>query len=228
MFLLDLLFPKFCLGCGFLGSYICHNCKCKLIYLEKDLCIYCHKASLYGLTHPTCKRGEGVDGVISIFHYNNLLKSIIKSIKYRLATEVWNELCLTINPDKLNKIKIFQELAVSGYSLQPIPLHPNKFKKRGFNQAQIIADFFSKFLRVGLADNLIRIKDTQAQAQIAKNQARYFNMRGAFEAKNDTLIGSNIILVDDVMTTGSTLKEAARVLKTAGARKVYVLTLAKG
>ena len=96
MFLKDLLFPKFCLGCGFLGAYICTNCKKKLSYIKQDSCLYCGKPSLYGLTHPGCRREKGVDGFLSVFYYNNLLKSVIKSVKYRLATAVFEELCLVV------------------------------------------------------------------------------------------------------------------------------------
>ncbi len=228
MFLLDLFLPKFCLGCGFLGAYICLNCQQKLSYITRDSCLYCSRDSLYGLTHPGCKRENGIDGLISIFHYNNLLKAIIKSIKYRLATEVWKELCLIIDPGRINKLKVFGSVITEDFLLQPIPLHANKLKRRGFNQAKIIALFFNNFLKMKLTDSLVRVKDTAAQAQMKNNHERYKNMISAFAASGQNIKAKNIILVDDVLTTGSTLKEAARVLKIAGAKKVFVLTLAKG
>ena len=92
MFLLDLFFPAKCFGCGYLGVYICPSCEKLLHPLENQACIYCNKPSLYGLTHPACHRHEGVDGHISLFHYDNLLKKIIKGIKYSFVTAARNDL----------------------------------------------------------------------------------------------------------------------------------------
>lgn len=228
MFLADLLFPKFCLGCGFLGAYICSNCQKKLNPIQKDSCLYCGKASLYGLTHPACRRDHGIDGYLSIFYYNNLLKSIIKSIKYRLATAVWKELCLVVEPDLLIKIKDYKKFINGQFYLVPIPLHPKRFRIRGFNQAKIIAQFFNRFLHEPTGEFLLRIKDTPSQAQLQNNKDRYVNMQGAFAVLPNVVEDKDIVLVDDVVTTGSTLKEAARVLKREGARRVFALTLAKG
>ncbi|OGK24079.1 hypothetical protein A3C25_05200 [Candidatus Roizmanbacteria bacterium RIFCSPHIGHO2_02_FULL_38_11] len=228
MFLKDLLFPKFCLGCGFLGAYICSNCQKKLSYISKDVCLYCGKASLWGLTHPGCRRNHGVDGLVSIFYYNNLLKKVIKSIKYRLALDVWEELCLVIEPDKLNKIAAYKKLNFAKFFLQPIPLHTSRLRSRGFNQAKIIASFFSQLLQRPVTEYLLRKKSTFSQAQLKNNKDRYINMRGAFEVLTREVDDKNFILVDDVITTGSTLKEAAWTLKRAGASRVVALTLAKG
>lgn len=229
MFLQDLLFPKFCLGCGFLGAYICLNCQKMLSYIEKDICIYCGKASLQGFTHPGCRRNYGIDGFLSIFYYNNLMKAIIKNIKYRLAADVWKEFCLVVKPEELQKLKIFKNLFDGKFYLTPLPLHSNKLRARGFNQAKIIALFFNQFLEYRIGEYLIRKKDTLSQAQLKHNKDRYINMRGAFDVvSSNVVLDKNFILVDDVVTTGSTLKEAARVLKSAGARRIFALTLAKG
>ena len=228
MFLKDLLFPKFCLGCGFLGAYICLNCQKKLNYIKSDFCLYCGKSSLYGFTHPGCRRDFGLDGFMSIFYYNNLLKKIIKSIKYRLAVEVWWELCLVIGPDKLEKIGFYKKNTNRKFFLQPVPLHPGRLAARGFNQAKIISQFFNQFLQIPMGDILLRKKDTFSQAQLKNNQDRYKNIRGAFAISSPAVADKNFILIDDVVTTGSTLKEAARTLKRADAGRVYAITLAKG
>ena len=228
MFLKDFLFPKFCLGCGFLGAYICLNCQKKLSYIKKNLCLYCGKASLYGLTHPGCKRDFGIDGFLSIFYYNNLLKKIIKSIKYRLAVEVWRELCLVIETDKLEKISLYKKNISKKFFLQPIPLYPGRLATRGFNQAKIISQFFNQFLQFPISEYPLRKKDTFSQAQLKTNKDRYKNVQGAFEISSQDISDKNFILIDDVVTTGSTLKEAARTLKRSGAGRVFAITLAKG
>lgn len=230
MFLKDLLFPKFCLGCGTLGTYICPKCQRLLRYLNRDTCFYCKKASLYGLTHPICLKKFNVDGVVSIFYYNNLLKKIIKNVKYRLVTEAWKDLTRMIKPESIGRIAFYKKLSRDLF-LQPIPLFKTKIRERGFNQAFLIAKFFQTFLEFSISDFLVRVKETFPQAELKTKRDRYQNLRGAFKVRPEyrsALAGSNIILIDDVITTGSTAKEAGKTLKKTGANKVYVLAIAKG
>lgn len=227
MSLVDLLFPRVCLGCGYLGALLCLNCQKKLKYVEKPTCLYCQKSSYFGLTHPACQKRFGIDGLEAVFYYNDILKKIIKNIKYRLVTQALEELFLVIEPERLKNFFFYQELG-DHYFIQPVPLHPRRKTTRGFNQAEIIAAFFNKFLRATAGDFLIRIKETMPQAAITENKKRYLNIRGAFKATGEKIKGKNIILIDDVVTTGGTVKEAARILKLAGAKRVFVLALAKG
>lgn len=226
----ELFYPKFCLDCGMIGSYVCLNCRKKLVYIDKDRCHYCQKPSPYGLTHGRCQKKNGIDGFIAIFHYNNLLKKIVKNFKYRLVVSVWKELSLSIEPEKLLKINFYKKLTLEKkIFLQPIPLHPRKIKERGFNQAVIISKFFQQFLRLPIKDNLIRIRETKPQAQIQEIKKRRVNVKNAFKVRNREEIKDNaIILVDDLLTSGRTAEEATTVLKKAGAKTVFVLTLAKG
>jgi len=181
------------------------------------------------LTHPGCQRINGIDGFLSLFYYNNFLKKLIKDIKYRLATEVWQELCLVVKPEECDKFKQVKNLLGSDLLLAPVPLHPNKLRARGFNQAKIISLFFNRFLHLPQTEPLLRKKDTRPQAQLKKNLERYLNLRNAFTVLSGSdFSGKKFVLVDDVATTGSTLKEAARALKGAGAKKVYAFVLAKG
>lgn len=226
MSILDVIFPKFCLGCGFLGQYLCQNCQRKLKYLNKDACLYCGKNSYFGLTHPKCLKNNRLDGSLSLFYYNNFFKKLLKNIKYRLALDVWEELKKTITPDKIQKIEFFKKLNKE-FFIQPIPLHKNRLRERGFNQAQLIADYFNNYLKLPIIDALVRKKSTQPQAQTKGKQSRHRNLAGAFVIKN-LVKNKNIILIDDVITSGATIKEAARALKRAGAQLVFSLTLAKG
>ncbi|MCX7881036.1 MAG: phosphoribosyltransferase family protein [Patescibacteria group bacterium] len=227
MSLADLFLPKFCLGCGFLGCYICPKCEKKLIYIQKDSCLYCGQPSPFGLTHVLCFKKDCLDGLISVFYYNDFLKKIIKSFKYKRALVVWNEFKIIIKPERLNKISFYKKLATE-FFFQPIPLSLLREKKRGFNQAEVITDFLREFLDFPKAQFLLRKKEGFPQAQIKERKKRAFNIRGAFEVINKkTLINKKIILVDDVATTGATLKEAARVLKKTGANKVFAFTLAR-
>ena len=230
MFFTDLLFPKHCLGCGILGTYICPKCQRQLRYLDRGSCFYCKKASLYNLTHPNCLKNFNINGVTAIFYYNNFLKKIIKNIKYRLVIETWKDLTRTIEPEAVRQIGFYKRMS-KDFFLQPIPLSKRKIRERGFNQAFLITKFFQGFLDFPISDFLVRVKETLPQAELKTKKDRYNNLRGAFKIKptrHPAVAGSKIILVDDVITTGSTAREAAKMLKKAGAAKIYVLAIAKG
>ena len=225
-FIRDLLFPKHCLVCGYLGAYICGSCRNKLRYVSRDRCFNCGRESLYGLTHPGCRRPYDLDGVMALLYYNDTLRAVIKNIKYRLVRQAFDDLFKSIDPLKIEKINFFKKLD-SELFLCPIPLHVSRDRARGFNQAAIIADWMNNFLELEKSDLLIRKKKTATQAQLRDRRRRYQNLRGAFAAKTPTA-GMRIILVDDVVTSGSTIREAARMLKRQGAARVYALSLAKG
>jgi len=227
MFLKDILFPKICIGCSYLGSYICTNCQRNLKYIEKDVCFICKKPSPFGLIHFSCKKRYYPEGIMSIFYYNNFLKKIIKSVKYQLANEVFDELFQVINPEKIGKISFFADFKHAVF--QPVPLHQSKEKQRGFNQAKILVSFFQRFLTFPETNYLIRKKETKPQAEIKDKKKRYLNIKGAFSINPKLKIEKEktLIVVDDVVTTGLTVFEAVKTLKEAGVEKVFVLTLAK-
>lgn len=224
----DILFPKFCLGCNLPGVYFCHYCVKKLNLVNKDICFACQKPSYCGLTHLNCLKKFPVDGIISFFLYDNFFKKIIKNIKYRGAYEIWFEFIKAVPTSIFKKINFYKTLS-EALILQPLPLHQKKLKERGFNQAILLTNFFNQFLNLSVGNFLERKKETLSQAQMKTKRERYFNIRGSFKALNkEKTVGKNFIVIDDVVTTGNTLKEAAKVLKKAGAKKVYALVLARG
>jgi competence protein ComFC len=102
-------------------------------------------------------------------------------------------------------------------------------KSRGFNQAKLICQYFNKYLRLPVFDSMEKIKETGSQAEIKDKKQRSLNQKGVFDiTKKKEVINNNFIIVDDVVTTGATVREICRLLKRCGAKKVYVLTLAKG
>lgn len=112
----------------------------------------------------------------------------------------------------------------------PTPLHHERLEERGFNQAELLADAVAKTLGIPLVSNaLLRVKSTPAQAKMRDRKERAENLFGAFAIAphNTTLRGKNIVLVDDVFTTGATIGEAVKTLKSAGARKIIALTVAR-
>ncbi|MCF6288720.1 MAG: ComF family protein [Proteobacteria bacterium] len=128
--------------------------------------------------------------------------------------------------------KLFAELLsndlnkiAKDFVLMPVPLHKSRLRKRGFNQAYEIAKELARYCHRELDTSLIRIKNTQMQAQL-KFKERITNVRDAFEVRQPLSV-KKVILVDDVMTTGNTLKECAKTLKKAGVEDVTVLVFAR-
>lgn len=225
--ILDMVFPKLCFHCRALGGYLCESCKEKLAIFSQDVCPYCEKESPYGLTHGTCRRFYGVDGLKSVFVYNGVFQSIIKAIKFRrvrggMATLInaipemfWQEL--------LGTSTIFYTNAI----VVPVPLHKKRQLDRGFNQAEDFGAACGIVLQKDLVSLLARTRYTQAQSQLSTAAERYLNINKAFEIKSRQKLPEKVIIVDDVWTTGATIREMTYVLKYAGVERVYGVTLAR-
>jgi ComF family protein len=228
VFFKEIFFPTSCLLCGKLGPFLCLACQKELILYEKNICFYCKKQSLFGLTHPPCKRKNGIDGSIFIYRYNNSMKKIIKKIKYRLVKNAFINL-LKISSDHIYKklkpiLKLYNNMIII-----PIPLHKTRLNIRGFNQTEIITGFLTKYFRLKETRCLVKQKNTKTQATLKSKKDRLFNIKGAFlVSANANIINRNCILIDDVVTSGSTVKEACIKLKQKGANKVFIFALAKG
>ncbi|MFN3784934.1 MAG: ComF family protein [Spirosomataceae bacterium] len=111
--------------------------------------------------------------------------------------------------------------------LLPVPMHPKKLRKRGYNQAEIFANGLTKSLQIETITNiLVKTRETVSQTKENK-QERFENIKGSFEIKDEkAIVGKNIGIVDDVLTTGATLEEIAQMLKKAGVAKVFIITIA--
>ncbi len=223
MSLWDVLFPRRCFGCGGLGSYICPSCVGRLIPLTHQRCAYCTRPSPHGFTHPGCLRKNGVDGMVSLYRYNRTMKAVIGNIKYRLVTGALNDLRYLMEKTGGRE---FLFLARLGLSIQPVPLFSERLKARGFNQSEAISRILSPFVNGPVISVVERIRATDPQAQLPGSR-RFRNVTGAFRVKGP-LRGKRVLLVDDVVTTGETVREIARKLKGAGAGEVYVFSVAKG
>jgi competence protein ComFC len=222
--LLDILFPRICVGCGKLGKYICSKCKKNIYELNIDTCPICERESFLGFRHKNCV-GD-LDGNYSLFYYKGITKKIITSIKYKLLYSVWNEFKDLISESKIQKLKILKN-HFGNCRTQVIPLHESRYKLRGFNQSTLLQSYISKKLDITAISFIKRIKKTEAQVKTFSKQNRRDNIFGAFTINKNIEPPQSIILIDDVYTTGSTCKEAARTLKLSGVQKVYSITIAK-
>lgn len=227
---LNLLFPKKCLNCNKSGIYFCSNCIQDI--KQSDLvCPFCERLSLGGVVHPVCKRRYGLNGLWSLGIYEDPLRKAIQKLKYKWITELAEILVnVTIEywaknpPMFLDRIKKDRG---ENWVIVPVPLHWSRKNWRGFNQAELIAKLFASKLGLKYEDALIRTKNTKPQ--VGKDAyLRKQNIKNAFSlATNYKLPTTNYLLIDDVWTTGSTLKECCYVLKRYGAKNVWALTFAR-
>ncbi len=235
-FILDTLFPVTCLSCGKEGvlaqnraegsgaGLICDVCQSTLMPLESQMCIVCKKPSPAGLTHPLCLSPRSADGLISFFNYHDeKVSKILINGKYSFLPNAYRILGRLL----AKKIQAHYEMLAVGCLLVPVPLHKWRLRWRGFNQSEILCQTLAHELNLPNANVLVRCKSTKVQKDLKKEQ-RLKNVEGSFQLSVSAKInGQNIILVDDFTTTGSTLQEAARVLKRNGAAKVICLTVAR-
>ena len=229
--LLDFLFPRKCLGCDQIGDhYFCSQCL-NLVSLEPErICPLCGQFSIGGLSHSGCVRPRGLDGLTSVFAYQGVMKKAIKKLKYKFISDLATDL-VELFLSFCGEDKVFSRLVrKKNLFFVPIPLHPARRRWRGFNQAELLGKMISDNLAVSfLPDLLIRIKKTQPQIGLSK-QSRKKNMGGAFAINKNAkrqIANAQLILFDDVWTSGATLMEATKVLKNAGSQKVWGLTLAR-
>jgi ComF family protein len=218
---LDLVFPKTCLECGSAGSYICAGCIAK-VKLAIQICPYCGRAAIDGITHVKCRKKYGLDGLISVWEYEGVIRKGVLSLKYKYSTEAGKELT-----NFFIRELMFGDNLISGSVLVPIPLYWHRENTRGFNQSNevgtaVAANRGWKFL----PDLLVRNKSTVPQASLSGDKRRQ-NLKGVFAINSEFIVPDTVILFDDVFTTGSTLKEAAKILKKAGVEKVWGLTIAR-
>ncbi len=222
MNLLDLLFPKKCVGCRVSASFFFFSCLAQLVKV-RDVCPVCAKPALFGQTHFNCQTKYSLDGLLSGFYYQGVLRKAIHRFKYKPYLEdlafIFAQLLLPLLQNQ-PKIKTFLTQAV----LTPVPLHWWRQHLRGYNQTWLLACHLGKGLGISVVDLLIRTKPTKPQASLSFT-SRLKNVANSFKVKTKPPL--KVLLVDDVWTTGATLKNCCRVLKKAGAYQVWAITLAR-
>ena len=234
IFLLDLFFPKFCLGCQKEGIYLCDDCRTLLDISEYNYCLCDTKPIRLPSMQLTgkCSRCQDkkLSGLFSALPYKEktLTRKLIYQFKYQPYLKDLAKTLASI---------LIEHFVISGKNtdeiwensvLIPVPLDKKKLKIRGYNQSEELAKELSNILQIPvISDVLIKIKSTKPQMELSKEQ-REKNLEGVFEIKNpEKFSGKKIFLVDDVYTTGSTMQECAKTLKENGIKTVWGIVIAR-
>lgn len=210
-FFLNILFPAHCLGCGKEQTLLCTSC-IHTITLKQ------HRLHNY----------QFLDNVLICTNYHNpLINKAIKAAKYKpYSNALMKSLSLLIIQFLNQSPEIITMMRENNFVLVPIPLSGKKYARRGFNQAEILACELSQHFKWRLNTMLLtKTKHTKSQTKLPY-KLRKINVKNTFSVLKAKL-PKNVILVDDVFTTGATLKEAAKTLKKAGVKKVWAIVLAK-
>ena len=223
LFFLDSLFPHRCSVCNKEGDALCRRCEALIRPLETQYCIGCGKPSFSGLTHSTCKTNQAADGLISAYPYREVSKLIIEG-KYNFISRIF-EIFGAHTADFLLSLGLkdnFKDFLVTA-----LPLSRSRLRWRGFNQSYITANALASKMQLPYKELLLRDKHKKSQKDLTREE-RKLNVANAFTLNPFSNIkGKNILLVDDVVTTGFTLHEAVKVLKRNGAGEVWCMTIAR-
>ena len=217
---LDFVFPIHCAGCGREGGVICGQCVDGLERLTTPYCRVCADPGVNGLCRWCGQSPPGFDSLRSPFRFEEPVRDAIHRLKYK-GERASAGLLAGLMAEYL------EGSPVPADALVPTPLHPRRFRSRGYNQSALLARELGKRITLPVREDLlIRVRNPRPQVETQSQQERRENVADNFACQTDAA-GLTVLLIDDVATTGSTLSECATALKAAGATRVHALTLAR-
>ncbi len=230
---LDLLYPRRCLGCGVSSpetfQYICWDCWSATTRVEAPFCDLCGDPVAGAVDHGficySCSAEKpAFDGARSAARYDGAAGEALRQLKYEKA--------LWLAPDMAELLHNCLEAEYPDRTfdlLVPVPLHRIRRRERGYNQSAVLAHELGRRLGCPVRPGMLkRIRPTATQTNLTAKE-RLSNVAGAFQyGKSGRLVDRQVLLVDDVMTTGATVNACAKSLKKGGAASVHVITAARG
>lgn len=214
------------MGKAFKTIVIIWECILEIIYPRENYCIVCGDDDCFGICE-VCKnsiktiKDSCQEEIISYGYYGGVLKNLILKFKYK-SNFTAGDILAEILEEYITKNINYKE-----YIITYIPLSKKSKKLRGFNQCEYIAKKISRDLSIDILEILVKDRETKEQKKLRKDE-RAENVKNAFKIKEGiTLKNYKIILIDDVTTTGATLKEGHNLLKKNGVKEIKLLTLAK-
>lgn len=221
--LFNAIFIPTCIFCKSTGSVFCLRCLAKCSVINEGFCVVCERRSLDGLTHLSCCNPSTPLQIFASYKYEGLVQQCIKKSKY--GPKYFASLKRLINSAVTYASKCGSDW--KDFVVVPIPLSKNRYRERGFNQAELIGlEICKQFgLKMDLA---ILNRQKETRVQFASNRVeRFKNMSQAFAADQKRVSGKKILLVDDICTSGATLLEASKCLHAANCDQIKCFTLAR-
>lgn len=221
----DILAPKKCYWCQKQWHFLCPQCESKILK-HNSVCYVCKKKTDRFTTHTACQKHLQLDQVILYAHYRDMhISQLIKQGKFYCKKDIWEELAhYYVTMLQQNLSKNFDE-----YILIPVPMYRWKKYLRGYNQSELLVKHISKQLWIMAEYNLIKkTKKTKQQSHLNKDE-REENLAGSFRINTHVLDRQKqktFILIDDVVSTGTTLNTLSWVLYEHGAQKIIACALA--
>lgn len=220
--LLDLIYPPTCGGCRRAGTRLCPHCASQVHWLDAGpFCWRCGQPAAEDGVCSSCHDAPpALSAIRSAAIFTGPLREAIHVFKYNGRTDLAEPLASLM-------VEFWQRNTLPADVVVPVPLHHQRQRERGFNQAALLAQVFVALTGLPLSvDGLERIRETAPQIGLNAQQRRH-NVYGAFRARPAALSGRRPLLIDDVCTTGATLEACAAALLSAGCQAVYALTLAR-
>ncbi|MFV1860071.1 MAG: double zinc ribbon domain-containing protein [Anaerolineales bacterium] len=217
---LDLLFPIQCTGCGEAGTIWCDECDASIARLTQPQCQQCGYPLENRKSCPSCASRRPTLQVRSYARYKGPVAQALLHLKYRP-----NRRLASVMGAWLEELRV--RYGWRAEVVVPVPLSKRRMQQRGFNQAALLAEAFGH--RAGLSvdpSRLKRVVDTRSQVGLNPYE-RWHNVRKAFKAESRSFEGADVLVVDDLFTTGATLSACATELRAAGAQSVAGLTVAR-
>lgn len=227
-FLLDLIFPQFCVTCGREGEVWCKICRVHIEYTSAPMCPVCFMR-MPGNIHASHRARTELTKLIAATRYD-AIRAPLAAYKYqfiRIASAPLSTLLIRTLTPILLRAEEESRFKRESCVIVPIPLHKRRKAWRGFNHAKLLGEAVSTYFNIPMFSVLTRTRYTTPQVEL-KGKEREENMRDAFSISKEAeaIKGKIIFLVDDIYTTGATMNEAAKVLRASGAREVWGIVLA--
>jgi competence protein ComFC len=210
------------------GNYVCEDCLDKAQRIVAPFCAKCSEpfsGAIEGeFTCANCaNRTLEFDAAVSAYRSRGVVRFVILQFKYNRQLHLRHSVAEWLQ-EAMNDARLRDR---DFDFIVPVPLHPARFRERGFNQAELLGKILAQRINVPLRRALERTRYTTTQTAFDRTE-RMENLRGAFRLRKKIGVrGLRVLLVDDILTTGSTLSECARVLREAGAPSVFAVTAAR-
>lgn len=219
------VFPPRCVMCGFEAKNgLCRACEVG-VWEEEQICPHCARTSHFGERHRSCK--GPLAGVVCLWSYEGGIRKVIFQAKYRFyyayLTQLWVWGRIRLYQEDLDE---FRKFCSTHPVCVPVPLSSSRFRWRGFNQAEKLAELVAQEWGLTTENLLQRVHYSGSQTGRGRRQ-RIEAVKNSFRVRKSDSYPSSVVLVDDVWTTGATMRECAWELRKAGITRIWGLVLAR-